>query len=412
MCLTICGWGKTSEELDRDLEAFERSKLYTKAAVWALCEKEPKRAVEALQRGGSDYMFVALALELQGAGGAAIEKSRWDTLFQQHPQMVDDPYLRAIYALISTGDWKAIANEDSLPLRERVGIALRNFSDRELSSWLHIQMTQAIASGDIEGIILAGLTDKMMDIFAQYIINTGDIQTPVLAMSFACPAYFTDIRFNALRASYKRYLNNHRLHIKRAIFDAQSSKLAKLRDGPSLLKPPPRQVTLRCVHCNSSLSNDHRNSSSSPPVKIATEKAVAESRNALIDTNIHNGISCHNCGKHLPRCAVCLQTLGLPRSDQQRPNMSTSDWTDRKAELQKSFIMFCTKCPHAMHADHAKAWFERHTECPVSECRCQCYEGEARLRREREQRIAYEKALLDRGKQEVENGVASEAVKV
>lgn len=397
LCLAICGWGKSPEELDFDLSVFEKKGQHTKAAVWALCEKQPERAVEALQRGGSDYMFIALALELQTQGAAPIDKSRWDVLIGQNEQMAEDPYLRAIYALISTSDWRSIADEASLPLRERVGIALRNLNDNELTKWLTATLQDAVNAGDIEGIVLAGLTDKFMDIVATYVTVFGDIQSAVLVMSFTVPAYFEDIRFNAFRAEYRRYLNNHRLHIKRALLDAQAGKLSKLRaTGKSKLPESPRQVTLRCVHCNSGISNDRINTD----LEVKHSAPADRPHNPLFSSGIHSGIACPNCGKHLPRCAVCLQTLGLPRSDLQSRITSSigTNTEEQKENLQKNFITFCMKCPHAMHADHAAEWFKKHVECPVIDCKCRCYEDEARIRKERAVRDEFERKLAERRK--------------
>lgn len=415
LCLKICGWGKTLEELDQDLQRFEAKGQFTKAAVWALCERQPQRAVEALQRGGGNLVLVALALKVQigNMGKLANVDTHWDTILEQNRELFDDPYLRAVYALISTGDWKLIVREDSMPLRERVGIAIRHLPDADLTEWLLQELRIAIETGDIEGIVLAGLTDKMADIMSSYVRESGDFQTATLALSFTIPHYVEDVRYNQWRAVYRQYQNGHKLHVRRALFDSSHAKLARLRGGKSVINPPPRQITLRCVHCSTSLPNDLRNTNmASDQGPAPTRVSASDNRNALLVAGINGGICCPSCGKHLPRCALCLQTLGVPRCDLQAANPQIDHLTQpgtaedlqyQREQAQRNFFTFCMKCPHAMHADHALQWFSRHIECPVADCQCQCYAQESARRKDGVVVKEFEKAMSDKDKQKVDH---------
>ncbi len=377
LCLAICGWAKSSSELDKSLKDLEAQGNFTKAAAWALYEKAPQRAVEILKRGGKDLLFIGLALDLKMKGAQAIDRKDWDNVLQEHPQMAIDPYLRAIYALISTGDWKTIADETSLPLRDRVGVAVRNFDDVELSNWLERQMSEAVQTGDIEGIVLAGVTDRMVDVLTKYIGKYGDYQSATLIMSYGAPLYIDDYRCTQWREAYKDLLNANKRFIDRCRFDVASTRKSRQRDGTTVIKPPPRQVTLRCVRCDTALTNDLSNTAN-PPASI-TSNPPSGDRNPLYPTGVHAGISCPKCGRHLGRCAVCLQTLGMPRTD--RPELSTE-----KQSAIANFMTFCLKCDHACHADHSRAWFQRHNECPAPDCRCLCNDQDIRLRAEYEAR--------------------------
>jgi WD repeat-containing protein mio len=380
LCLATCGWGKSALELDEQLKELEGKGEFTKAAAWALYENVPKRAVEILKRGGKDLLFIALALNLQLQGAKGIEKEDWDDSFKQHPQMKNDRYLRAICAFISTGNWKSITEDASLPLRDRVGVAIRNFPDEELSEWLEAHMTEAIETGDIDGIVLAGITDRMVGIFAQYHEKFGDFQTATLIISHGAPLYISDYRTLIWREEYRNHLNVNKLHIDRCKFDVRTTKMSRQRDGTTIIKPPPRQITLRCVRCDSEITNDKHNTTNPPSQRIPTSVSAAqEQRNPLYPSGVHAGISCPRCGRHLGRCSVCLQTLGLPRIDRQ--DLSTS-----AQELMKNFMAFCLKCDHASHADHYGAWFERHNECPVSDCHCPCNMSDLRIKKEQEAR--------------------------
>ncbi|KAI9740633.1 MAG: hypothetical protein M1818_004597 [Claussenomyces sp. TS43310] len=406
LCLGICGCGKTTEELERELEAYEAKGHHTQAAIRALSEKDIQLAVEILQRGGKHLVFVALALSLQTKGTAAFDNSNSDEIIKQHPQMASDPYLRAIYAFISTGNWKALADEDSLPLPVRAGIALRNLDDRELTEWLAREEALAIKTGDIEGIVLTGITDKMVDIFCGYIEKFGDYQTAILVMSFGCPRYFKDYRVTQWRNAYKLHHDEHKLHIPRCHFEVGSTLLSRDRDGSTSIKPPPRQVTLRCVHCDAASTNDLVNTANPPlplPPPSSSSDAVAttssssqqvpghdpEARNPLIWSGVNAGISCPRCGRHLPRCAICLVTLGMPRVDRQQ---QAGTATATKESQLAHFMSFCMKCDHASHMGCSERWFAIQNECPVADCRCGCNDDNQRLRRENEAaRVTWER---------------------
>jgi hypothetical protein len=375
LCLAASGLLRSSSDLDEDLKYLEDQGKITTAAAWALFEGFPKRAVEILKNGGTDLLFVAMALniKLKSDSSLDLEDADWSQSLEKHPQMADDPYLRAIYGYITTGDWTAVADETALPLRDRVWVALRTFDDDKLTRWLEKEMESAIQFGDIEGIVLAGITDSMVDIFSKYVEKFSDIQTPILVMSYCFPRYIDDIRCDAWRGAYRDFLQRHRKFILRVKFEQQTAKKSRRRDGTPVIKPPPRQVTIRCLNCDANAANDLRNSGVASSLASIPSSTTPDPRNPLSGTGINAGLCCPKCGAHLPRCSVCMEIVGVPRSD--RPEMSVNEEVHRMA----NFPTFCLKCKHVMHMDHSLAWFKRHVECPVAECRCQC-NAEARQR--------------------------------
>jgi hypothetical protein len=371
LCLSICGLIRSSSELEEELSALIDEKKYTTAAASALFEGNPNRAVEILKSGGTDLLFVAMALDIKLKSNTALDlgATEWSTALENHPQMADDPYLRAIYGYITTGDWSAIANEASLPLRDRVGVALRKFDDTKLTNWLTKQMEEAVRMGDIEGIVLTGITDSLVDILAKYIEKFMDYQTPILIMSFSYPRYIRDVRCAAWRQNYQDLLQRNKKFILRVKFEQQSTIKSRLRDGTPVIKPPPRQVTIRCLNCDSQSAHDLSNSGAAPTSTPGPSVTTVDTRNPLTASGINAGLCCPRCGSHLSRCAVCMEVVGVARSD--RPELSNDPAVRRMA----NFPTFCLKCKHVMHMDHSVAWFGRHVECPVPECRCQCNES-------------------------------------
>lgn len=77
------------------------------------------------------------------------------------------------------------------------------------------------------------------------------------------------------------------------------------------------------------------------------------------------------CGASLPKCSICLYSLGAPIQ------YSSSTYTDAKGILKneeffRDWGSFCLNCNHGMHAKHADDWFSNHSVCPVPDCNCHC----------------------------------------
>ncbi|TFB04760.1 SEH-associated protein 4 [Trichoderma ghanense] len=365
LCLEICGWGDDQNHdpsgLDREADPEYPAGIHTMAASRALFRGDTKLAIEILKEASQSHpelLFVSLALQLIGREGRQLPKERLE--IDEVVASKTDPYLRAISSLIATGDWTIIANQPSLPLADRAYVAFRNFSDEQLTAWLNEQVSRAVAEGDIEAICLTGITDTMVDIFARYVEKFNDFQTATLVMSICAPRYIDDIRCRAWRNAYRAYLQRHRFFFQRTKFEVESTKRSK-REGVPALKPSSRQIALRCVYCDASTSlANHHKAAAAPMVPSST----MEARNPMLATSITAGVSCPNCGRHLPRCILCYEVVGVPRSDRPEEREET--------RMASRFPTFCLRCEHVLHLDHAREWFARHAECPVPECRCRC----------------------------------------
>ncbi|GMM39076.1 Sea4 protein [Saccharomycopsis crataegensis] len=71
------------------------------------------------------------------------------------------------------------------------------------------------------------------------------------------------------------------------------------------------------------------------------------------------------CGAPLPKCAICLYSLGAPIRYNNDPKVNTQDYF-------RDWCSFCLNCNHGMHSKHADQWFQDHTVCPVPDCNCHC----------------------------------------
>ncbi|KAI8957127.1 hypothetical protein F5Y11DRAFT_340799 [Daldinia sp. FL1419] len=360
----ICGWGRSPDAHFSDyakmLPSERNSSWYTMATAHALFEGDYDKAVGILKGASTEHpelLFVSLALQLKGRGDRGLGKEQLD--FDDAVASKTDPYLRAISSLIATNNWEIIANQESLPLRERTFVALRYFDDQKLTQWLDKELNKAIETGDIEGIILTGITDKLVDIFAKYIEKFNDVQTATLVLSICSPRYINDYRCRVWRNAYRAYLQRHKAFMQRTKFEVESTKKSK-RGGIPTITPPSRQIALRCVYCDAEYELSKTAGSHQPAV------AGKSASNPLAAAHINAGVSCPNCTRNFPRCVVCLEIVGVPRSD--KPEASP----DPQVRVAARFPTFCLKCEHVLHLDHARQWFARHVECPVPECRCRC----------------------------------------
>lgn len=74
--------------------------------------------------------ILATYLSQRDGGGSS---SSFNELCSGLSTSLDDPFMRAIFAYLATGDWKDVLEEDALPLKDRIGVALRFLPDEEVS---------------------------------------------------------------------------------------------------------------------------------------------------------------------------------------------------------------------------------------------------------------------------------------
>ena len=373
MCLAICDWIISEEQFESELERIKTRESRTKAAAWAMFHGYPKRAIDVVLKGDDADKLVAMALAaFYNTAGLTKEDhtEAWSSLCNEISEKAKDPWSKAILALVSTEDWKAVVRETSLPLRDRVGVGLKHLEDDELTGFLNALTRDCIEHGDIEGIWLTGITEETTDLFQNYIAKHNDAQTAVLVMSYSIPLYFDDYRFKHWRDSYCDRLDTYNLHIERCLYTQQHTMKSIGRDGRPLIKPPPRQITVRCNYCDRSVVQVDGETGMEASVSTTGATAVERTSSGTHPGNpllSRQGAEvdavCPHCGRHLPRCGVCLMWLGT--TDQGRLGQSSEEPLSR-------FLNFCNMCHHGFHAQHAREWFAKHKMCPIPECECLC----------------------------------------
>lgn len=357
LCLIVSGWYLTEHEFDEKLAQLVAEGHVEKAAGWAVFHGDVPRATSILAQSKKErlrLMATAVAGYLAHSLGGNLP---WNEQCRRMALEVDHPYLRAIFAFIADNDWWDVLDEVALPLRERLGIALRFLSDKDLNVYLNRVAETVVAKGELEGLVLTGLTPRGIDLLQSYVDRTSDVQTAALMAQFAVPRYFHDARVDHWVDCYRNLLNSWSLFKTRARLDVARTKLAKTFQGTSAMRPAPRQVYLQCTRCSKSMSTASTKLKGPPNAQMLKQFSRLLIKGTVLDLRL-----CPHCGLPLPRCSVCLLTLGtdIPVDDPAHHHSFNNKFS------------FCLSCSHGYHAHHAEEWFSKHYVCPVPDCNCRC----------------------------------------
>lgn len=268
---------------------------------------------------------------------------------------LEDPYFRVMLTQLTSKDWSKVLEEESLPLRERLAIAFQFLEDEALSTYLTRTTDRACTRGDIEGLVITGLTPSSMDILQSYVDRTGDAQTAAILASHVCPAKFFDARAERWLETYRDLLDGFKLFHHRVAFDVERGQIlqeAVLNGDLAPFDWAPKQILIRCNYCSKPMN----------PVLGETQKG--------------RPTACPHCSRALPRCSVCLTTLSIVPDCTRDVGLSQS-----QAAYQDTIddaIVICQTCRHGGHASHILDWFfgedgaRSRGMCPVADCDCHC----------------------------------------
>jgi len=319
-------------------------------------------------------------------------------------------YLRHILTFLMTigidDTHKDVLSDTTLSLCDRVAFACRFLASADLKLYLNKCVSDCEASGNVEGLTVTGIEKKGISILQSYMDKHADVQSAALITSrVVLPAeWSTERKITAewLHA-YRSLLNRWQMWQSRAMFDVDRAELlrkVKMRQtevatmvtskhGGARRIPPgrrpgvrspdpdvqasvPAQLDARCNYCSSPLGL--RKQDSHPNQWLSKMKNVLS--------------CCPQCRKPLPRCAICMLSLGAlnPYTELTRRGGGPSQTPDNLASLANlpfaEWFTWCMRCKHGGHAHHLVGWFSKHEVCPVSGCDCQCqFDGIDKLSR-------------------------------
>lgn len=370
LCLIVCGWYLTAHEFDEKINVLVNGGQVEKAAGWAVFHGDVTRAIEILASAKDERLQL---MSTAVAGYLAYKDSNvnlpWNDQCRKLSLELENPYLRAIFAFIADNDWWDVLDEHNLPLRERLGIAIRFLSDKDLNLYLNRVVEAVVSLGELEGLILTGITPRGINLLQSYVDRTSDVQTAALIAQFAVPRYFKDPRVDHWVHCYRELLDSWALFKQRAKFDIARVKSSKTSAGNVSIRPPPRQIFLQCKQCKKNMcsaTTKNMKGTTSNPLMI---KQFNDRLNLKEKSNLFT--LCPHCGASFPRCSVCLLTLGAPIQQFSEPGHEREVHSAVHENFNSKFS-FCLSCNHGYHAHHAEQWFSKHYVCPVPDCNCRC----------------------------------------
>eukprot|EP00053_Salpingoeca_punica_P015119 m.138383 g.138383 ORF g.138383 m.138383 type:complete len:930 (+) comp16629_c0_seq1:98-2887(+) len=381
--LHMCDWCMRSDEPEflEMLTRYEESGQHDRAAALSLFHHDMPRAIAALRQGAEKHpdqksVYIAAAMSLAGYSPTS-ENNLWKDTCAELRTQLNSPYLRAAFGYLTRSDrqYREVLTETGLSLADRVAFACRFLPDDAFRRFLDVELRAVVDAGSIEGLPLVGFVPRGIELLANYVDRTGDVQTAsalvVAAMPLLSPAdakiLQQDARANLWIETYRDLLDVWQLWKCRAQFDVHRLVHSNTRVAP--------QVFVRCQFCPNAITSS------------VNARTMAHTRGGT-GANLPNVSACPACGKPLPRCAICMLHLGTqqftgersrgaggaqgsaPPAARQQSELSTT------ANRFGNWFSWCQECKHGGHVDHIDAWFKTHSECPVPGCACKCRVGD------------------------------------
>lgn len=371
LCLSLCGWNLSKVGLRERCSMLIDGGQYYKAIGLAVFQGYKDVALDILKETIRQKQLENIGLGAVIACDSVNEDQRH--LCAWMADMTDEPYLKGLLAYFISGDWTTVVEMTQVSLTDRVGVALKYLPDEKLTHFLRLCTQETIAYGNIEGLLLTGLTNRAMDLLEHYIAKFGDLQSSVLILSRACPLYIQDPRWTLWKDMYLNQMQVWRTFLERTHYIKEHNLRCVSREGRSINKPSSPSLVLRCSRCQQNLAL--RKDPKSTRQYLVPVSASASKHHTGPQPRPHPpkgatsspALACPNCNMQMPRCGICMMWLGSPD-----PAKVGAAQTLKEEDLEARLMVFCMSCAHGFHGHHARDWFARHAMCPVPDCQCMC----------------------------------------
>ncbi|KAF8063440.1 hypothetical protein FPV67DRAFT_243862 [Lyophyllum atratum] len=376
IALQLVGWSLREDELANTLHRWEREGELSRVACWLVFTKQYTKAIALLTKSSDESHCM-----LSGTIAALVPHGSRSTELREHCERLivrlQDPYFRAMLTHLALNDWSEVLEEEALPFRERLAIAFQFLDDKAVTSYLRRCMDRALLRGDIDGIIIPGLSNKAgLDILQGYVDRTGDIQSAAILGSYVRPPRNPshprsisgmERRVGRWVEGYRDLLDGFKLFHLRVGFDIERGQVALggrggVVTGGGVGDWVPRQIIIRCNYCNKPVVPD------GPGGGIGAEIGGVQQPG--------RPTACYHCNRSLPRCSICLMTLAIVQDAVREAEMLHSQPKDAFDDA----IVMCQTCRHGGHVAHILDWFNgedggpAHDVCAVADCDCRCAE--------------------------------------
>ncbi|KAJ2712966.1 hypothetical protein H4R19_002485 [Coemansia spiralis] len=422
LALAYCGWGLYGFIREQHIRALESAGEFSAAAGTSFIYGDHQRCLQSLEKSSAqDQKLLSFMLKAQLDMNNVLVPTQADKGALAPGDMFGCPHLQMIFAYLATGDWNRVVGDIAgLPMSYRLAIALRYLDDGGLMRFLLRAGRQAVRRGELDGILITGVSGSGRLVMQAYVDNTADVQTAALVSIFDSSSDAVANETAELWIyGYRHLLNKWRMFTTRCLFDIahgnyrEAKELARLSDVSE--KIAVRPVDIRCTYCHKSIGHGPSArkdrplrdgvarkdvSSASTPGTGAIpgaplDMAAAATAAAGVDGGPAMGAAgrpllgmatagavtggrskdqqqgqmrllytlCPKCPSSLPRCVVCRLKLGVPVLP------SATDVPAPPGGDFSQWFSWCQTCGHGGHVVHMQNWFETHTECPVPAAR-------------------------------------------
>ncbi|XP_077513332.1 GATOR complex protein mio isoform X1 [Amblyomma americanum] len=373
--LWLCGWKQRHDGLQGNVfnRRLEKEGNYARKAAIHMFNLRMRDAVTVLREaaaaqggtvgsgGSSGLGMVALAL----SGYTKDTREAWREVWHSLRLSLGDPYLQAIFAFLTAADdsYHELLRDCNMAIEDRVAFACLHLSDAKLLEYIEGLKEILVEQGNLDGVLLTGMSEEGSQLLQRYLDRTGDVQTVSVAALQSHPSPLSSSpRAQLWVDHYRQLLDQWQLWYQRCQFDCQWVR----QHAASM---PAQQVLVSCNFCSLAASPYlqllQQGRQAPGALKAAAHLATATSQNKTKVT------CCPHCRKPLPRCALCLTNMGTPAGSVWRSSNEQGEENDKLAEFSTWFT-WCQSCRHGGHAIHLMDWFRDHADCPVTGCSCKC----------------------------------------
>ncbi|XP_070388713.1 GATOR2 complex protein MIOS isoform X1 [Dermacentor albipictus] len=372
--LWLCGWKQRHDGLQGNVfnHRLEKEGSYARKAAIHMFNLRLREAITVLKdaataaqvshpgcASASSLGLVALSL----SGYTRETRESWREVWHSLRLSLGDPYLQAMFAFLTAADdsYTELLQDCNMAIEDRVAFACLHLTDAKLLEYIDGLAEALVEKGNLDGVLLTGMSEEGSQLLQRYLDRTGDVQTVSVAALQSYPSPLSSSpRAQLWVDHYRHLLDQWQLWYQRCQFDCQWVR----QHAASV---PAQQVLVSCNFCSLAASpylqmlqggRHHQGNK-------GTHLTTATSQNKTKVT------CCPHCRKPLPRCALCLTNMGTPAGSVWRGSNEQGDESGKLAEFSTWFT-WCQSCRHGGHAVHLIDWFRDHADCPVTGCNCKC----------------------------------------
>lgn len=273
--LLLCDWIPDIDNISQTIpiiDYLEKEGNYMRAAAIAVFNMRLQRAIDSLTMGAtrSDPNLSSVAMALSGYTGE--RTSMWREMCQSLKTRLTNPYMKAMFAFLTSDNdtsFHEIIYDKDLILADRVAFSLLYLPDDKLNNYLTETTSTLVENGDLNGILLTGITENGLSLLQRYIEISSNIQSVSLIVLHSLPsAICNDQRAQLWVECYRGMLDCWRLWHQRAQFDNlwYSNSLSSVR--------PPTNVLISCNFCGSTINkSQHQQNKQDQQISLSYSNA-------------------------------------------------------------------------------------------------------------------------------------------